>query len=197
MYLPPRISAEGTGGSNESTRINAKIGTKATFRKKSSRQEKKTERLLGLSSSSVVGVGETERQRDRGGGDGTTHPSQWAKRRHNLPPRTVCMMMRVGFRPVRGVVGRLALIRKLPLESLGTAPSQRRSVTSHCDGQREWLRCQGYVQSSCTLAEHIYVLRSVQNSPYVLALWRQVEYWYLVLRLVQNRWWYLVSALSR
>lgn len=27
------------------------------------------------------------------------------------------MMMRVGFRPVRCVVGRLALIRKLPLES--------------------------------------------------------------------------------
>lgn len=29
---------------------------------------------------------------------------------------------------------------------LGTAPSQHRSVTSHCDGQPEWLRDQGYVQ---------------------------------------------------
>ena len=39
------------------------------------------------------------------------------KRRQNLPLRTACMMMRVGFRPVRCAVGRLALIRKLPLES--------------------------------------------------------------------------------
>lgn len=42
-----------------------------------------------------------------------------------------------------------------------------------------------------------FVMYGVQNSPYVLALWRQAEYWYLVLRLVQNWWWYLVSALSR
>lgn len=58
MYPPP---TDGTGGSNESTRIN----TKVTFRRDSSRQEKKKERLLGVSSSGVVGGGETERQRDR------------------------------------------------------------------------------------------------------------------------------------
>ena len=164
MYPPPRTPAEGTGGSNESTCINAKVKTKVTFRKKrTGRPERKQSACWGVIKQCRWGWrdGETERETEGVGMAGRNQPSG---QKTTEPPTSDSLHDDAcGLQASEMCCWAPGADSETAVGELGTAPSQRRSVTSHCDGQREWLRCQGY---SRVCSEQLYSEQSIDMEAY-------------------------------